>query len=151
MGQVRDTFRVNVPPERIWAIAVDPKRIPEWQTSVVEVRDATGPLDQVGASYTAVYKIAGRTLEARWEVSRAEPPRYQELTATAPGGGRGTSRVWLEPADGATDARVEIDYELPGGFLGQFANRLFVERALERDIRHSNENIKAIAETDATG
>jgi hypothetical protein len=142
---------VNAAPERIWAIAVDPNRLPEWQTTVVEVRDATGPLDQVGASYTALYRIAGGTLEGRWEVTRADAPRYQELTGTAPGGGRATSRVWLEPAGGATEARVEIEYELPGGFLGQFASRLFVESALERDLRLSNEKIKAIAESEARG
>jgi uncharacterized membrane protein len=43
---------------------------------------------------------------------------------------------------------IEVDYELPGGFVGGVADKLFVERAIERDIKHSLENFKAICEAD---
>jgi uncharacterized membrane protein len=39
-----------------------------------------------------------------------------------------------------------MEYELPGGLIGDLANRLFMERALERQMRHSNENLKALCE-----
>lgn len=111
------------------------------------MKDATGDrLDQVGTRYTAVNPLAGRPIEGQWEVTQAEPNRVLEMTGTAPGGGRAVSRAVFADADGATDATIELDYELPGGFLGQFANRLYVERALQRDIRHSTENVKALCE-----
>ncbi|MGH2356885.1 MAG: hypothetical protein ACRDGJ_02595 [Candidatus Limnocylindria bacterium] len=44
---------------------------------------------------------------------------------------------------------VELDYELPGGLAGDIADKLFMERAIERRIRHSNENLKALAEAKA--
>lgn len=146
MPEVRHEFRIDAPTDRVWAVAIDANRIAEWQTNIVEIRDVTGRLDHVGARYTAVNKLAGRPLEAEWEVTQAEPNRLLELTGKAPGGGRAMSRIRLLPSDGATDMKVELDYELPGGFLGQFANRLFVERALQRDIRHSSENFKALCE-----
>ncbi|MDQ3938031.1 MAG: SRPBCC family protein [Chloroflexota bacterium] len=150
MAQVRDQFRVNAPADRVWAVAIDANRIPEWQTNVVEVKDVSGPLDQVGARYSARNRLAGRPIEGEWEVTRAEPNRLLELKGTAPGGGRALNTVTFTQTDGATDVAVEFDYELPGGFLGQFANRLFVERALQRDVRHSGENFKALCEeTDA--
>lgn len=146
MPQIHEELQIDAPVERIWALGGDPSRIPEWQTNVVEVRDVTGPLNEVGTRYTAVNRLAGRHIEGEWEVTRAEPMRELELRGTAPGGGRAVQQVRYTPRDGGTAVSVDLDYELPGGFLGQFANRLFVERALQRDIRHSLENFKALCE-----
>jgi hypothetical protein len=44
---------------------------------------------------------------------------------------------------------MTFDYELPGGFFGDMADKLFMERAIERDLRHSNQNLKALCEAKA--
>jgi hypothetical protein len=137
---------IDAPPESAYAFVIDASRIPEWNSSVVEVRDVTGKLDTVGASYTAILKLGGRQLETRWEVTRVEGQRLAEFVASSASGGRATSTTTLEPAAGGTDLTIEVDYELPGGFVGGMADKLFVERAIERDIKHSMENIKAICE-----
>jgi uncharacterized membrane protein len=146
MPQVREQIRIDAPVDRIWAIGADAGRIPEWQTNVVAIKEVTGPIDQVGTRYTAVNRLLGREIEGQWEITRAEYARALEIKGTAPGGGRAVQRVTYRPAGGGTDVTVELDYELPGGFLGQFANRLFVERAVQRDIQHSLENFKALCE-----
>ena len=48
MPQVREEIRINAPVERIWAVGSDASRIAEWQTNLVEIRDVSGPIDQVG-------------------------------------------------------------------------------------------------------
>lgn len=146
MASVRHQFHVDAPAERLWQVATDANRLPEWQTSVVEVKDVTASLSQVGARYKSVNRLAGRPIEGVWEVTRAEPNRVLELRGTAPGGGLAVNRATFTPSVGGTDVTVEFDYELPGGFLGQFANRLFVERAVQRDVVHSAENFKALCE-----
>ena len=148
MGHVRQTGHIDASPDRAFAIATDAARIPEWNSSVVEVKDISGSLDQVGSSYVSVLKLAGRPLEARFEASRVEAPRLLEFTGTAPGGGRATATNRFESAGGGTDVTIEIDYELPGGFFGGIADKLFVERAIERDVKHSMENFKAICEAE---
>ena len=52
----------------------------------------------------------------------------------------------LTPVGEGTDVTVEADYELPAGFLGHIADRLFIEKAMERQMRHGFENFKALAE-----
>jgi uncharacterized membrane protein len=150
MPQIREQTRIDAPVERIWDVSADASRIPEWQTNIVEIKDVTGALDQVGTRYTAVSRLLGRQIEGQWEVTRSERGRALEVTGTAPGGGRAVQLVTTTPAGGATDLTVEFDYELPGSFLGQFANRLFVERAAQRDMRHSLENFKALCEQEAS-
>jgi uncharacterized membrane protein len=148
MGHVRQMGHVDAPPDKAFGMAVDATRIPEWNASVIETKDISGSLDRVGASYTTVLKLGGRRLEGRWEVSKVEKPRLLELTGTAPGGGQATSINRFEPASTGTDVTIEVDYELPGGFVGGMADKLFVERAIERDVKHSVENFKAICEAE---
>jgi hypothetical protein len=148
MGHVRQMGHVDVSPDRAFALTVDAERDPEWNSSVVEVKDVTGLLERVGASYTAILKLGGRRLETRWEATKVEKPRFLELAGSAPGGGHAISKTTFEPAGGGTDITVEVDYELPGGFVGGMADKLFVERAIERDIKHSLENFKAICEVE---
>lgn len=66
------------------------------------------------------------------------------LTGTAPGGGRLTWSRRFTPAGTGTSSIVELDYELPGGLIGGVADRLFFEKAIEREARHSLENFNEI-------
>ena len=150
MPEIRDEFRIEVPADRVWSVAIEANRIPEWQTNVVVVKNVTGRLDEVGSRYSSVNRVAGRTIEGVWEVTKAEPNRLLEVSGTAPGGGRVVSSIKLTADAGATDVSVQFEYELPASFLGHFANRLFVERALWRGIRHSSENFKALCEETET-
>ncbi len=149
MAHIVTHFHVDAPPDRVFELGADAARIPEWNASVTEVKDVTGKLDRVGAAYTGVMKIGGRRLEVRWEVTKVDKPSYAELRGSTPGGGRATVITRSTPAGGGSDCSVELDYELPGGFIGDLAFKLFAERAVERDVRHSNENFKAIVEAEA--
>jgi uncharacterized protein YndB with AHSA1/START domain len=146
MGHIRENYHIDAPIERVWEIAHDCDRLIEWQTGATEVRGCEGRFDQVGMTYTFVYKAMGRTLDVRFETTKVARPKLLEAKLTAPGGGTGTSSLQLEPADGGTDMTYTFDYDLPGGFVGDLADKLFMERAIERDIRHSNENFKALCE-----
>ena len=75
MGHVRQMIHIDAPPDTAYAFLIDATRIPEWNSSVVEVKDVQGPLDTVGASYTAILKLGGRQLETRWEMTRVEERR----------------------------------------------------------------------------
>lgn len=149
MGHARNVVHIDAPAEVAWEVGRDANRTPEWNTTVVEVKNATGPLDQVGAEYTATSKIVGRTLETRWRVEEVDPGRRAVYSATAPGGGNVRLVVSYEPDATGTNVSVEVDYELPMGLLGAAVDKLFAERAIERDIKHSGENFKALVESEA--
>ena len=148
MGHIRESIHVDAPIEQVWELGANCGRYTEWQTGIVEVRGCTGLMDQVGARYTAVYKAMGRSLEVTVEVTRVDKPRLVENKMTVPGGGHGIAIQTAEKAGGGTDLTFTFDYELPGGLVGGMADKLFMERAIERDIRHGNENFKALCEAE---
>jgi len=45
MSHVRHSIHIEAPPEQVWAIGRDPERMPEWNTTVVSVKDADGAAD----------------------------------------------------------------------------------------------------------
>jgi uncharacterized membrane protein len=146
MGHARDTYHIDAPPDRVWALYTDLSRYSEWNEGLSEVKDTSGPLDQVGSKFTAVIKVMGRRFEATSEVTKVEPGKLIEQHGSVVGGGPAASSFRVEPVSGGTDVTVELDYQLPGGLIGDVADKLFMERAIERQIRHSNENFKALAE-----
>ncbi len=54
--------------------------------------------------------------------------------------------VGVVPTDGGSRVELVVDYELPGSFLGELLDRLYVERRNEREAQHSLENLKDLVE-----
>ena len=149
MGRIHHEYHIDAPPEVAWALGADPNRMPEWNTTTVSVKDVSGPLDRQGATYTAVSKIAGRPLEVQWQVEQVDPGRMAQVTASSPRGGSARVIVRYEPDGSGTKVSTDLDYELPMGFLGDVADKLFAERSMTRDVQHSGENFKALVEAAA--
>ncbi len=146
MGHVRMTTHSDAPIERVFELVLDAKRLPEWNTSFNEIKDISGPFDRIGTTAEVVMKVWGRPITGRIEVTDVVRPTLLTVVGSAPGGGKMTWTQRFTPAGTGTDAEMEIDYELPAGFLGAMADKLFVEQAIERDARHSAENFKALVE-----
>ena len=149
MARTHDSYYIDAPVERVWAIGSDPARIPEWNTTAIAVKDVSGPLDQPGSRVTVVSKIVGRPLDITWKTERVEPPRFFESTATTPLGGSGRQRVEFQPEGSGTRVTIDLEYEIAPGILGNVLDKLFAERAIERDVKHSGENFKALVEQEA--
>jgi uncharacterized membrane protein len=140
------TSHYEVPIERVFELATDYKRYPEWSVSYAEVDKISGPPEQVGTKFHTFMKVLGRRIEGSMEVVEVEKPRLLKLSGTGIEGGKLTMLYRLMPAGTGTDFEIEADYELPAKILGQIADKLFVERSVERDLRHSIENFKELVE-----
>jgi uncharacterized membrane protein len=149
MSQIRMTTHFDAPIERVFDLGTDFKRFPEWNVSYSEVKQVSGPPHEVGTKVFAVMKVLGRSIEGAGEIVEADRPRMLKMVGEGIDGGSLTSTYRFTPTDSGTDLEVSFDYELPAGIIGQIADRLFVERAIERDVRHSFENFKALVEAPA--
>jgi hypothetical protein len=90
-------------------------------------------------------KILGRPIEAVTEIVEIEKPRLLKIVGTSPQGGSLKSLYKLTPVGIGTDLLVEFEYELPTEFYALF-DKPFVEKTVERELRHTLENFKAFIE-----
>lgn len=147
MTHLRMTAHYDAPIEKVFELAIDYRRYPEWNVAYDVVDEVKGPPDVVGSKIHAVMVLMGRKMEGWAEIVEVDKPRILKFTGTGTQGGSVTSLYRFTPVGTTgTDAEFETDYELPAGFLNQFADKLFIQRSVERNIRHSMENFKALVE-----
>jgi uncharacterized membrane protein len=138
----RDIF-INASPEAIFKIASEASRFPEWYAGI----EATEPDDvfpQPGGKVQMDYKAAGISFEMTMTSLEMEPGKY--MVSQMEGMITGTNRWDYEPQEGGTRVSVEFEYEMPGGALGQLANKLLVERMNAENLEKSLEKLKAVTE-----
>jgi uncharacterized membrane protein len=138
----------EVPIEQVWDLALDYRRYPEWNVGYEEITGVTGPPDQVGTKIHGVMRLLGRRMEGTGEVTHVERPRHLRIAGKGPAG-TVTTEYRFTPAGKGTDAEVEIEYDVPAGYFGKVADKLFVERSVERTLRHSLDNFTALLEAEA--
>jgi uncharacterized membrane protein len=145
MSHVRMTAHFDAPIEQVFALAIDRARLPEWNVNYDEAPEASGPPDQVGTRLHGTIKLLGRKMEGTAEVVEVDAPRLYR-TESAEADKKLSITYRFTPASAGTDAELISDYELPAGVFGKVVDRLFIERSVERDLRHSIENFKALVE-----
>ena len=147
MSHLSTTIRVEATPETVFDLIADPSRAPEWQTLLAELGEISGRAGGVGSSYSAYYRVAGKRIEARFVVTAAERPRIHQSAGTTRGGwARWTSMI--DPADGGSDVRISLEYELPGDAIGSLFGML-TGPVIEKAFHRTYANLKRIAEADA--
>ena len=72
--RVEESVVIGRPLEEVFAYVADPENLPEWASTVLEIRKhGSGPL-QEGQTFASVGKFLGRRLEMVFQVIAHEPP-----------------------------------------------------------------------------
>jgi ribosome-associated toxin RatA of RatAB toxin-antitoxin module len=147
MSHLATTIRVAAPPEIVFDLIADPSRGPQWQTMVSDMGEISGRPGGVGSSYIGYYRVAGRRLEGRFVVTAAERPTLHQAAGTTRGGwARWTTMI--EPVEGGSEVRVDLEYELPGEMIGSLFGKLTGNR-LEQELHKTYDNLRKLAEAEA--
>jgi uncharacterized membrane protein len=150
MARIERHIKIGRPPAEVFALLTDLDRLPEWATIVVGTRDVSEFPLREGCTFRQTLRVLGREVESDWRVTELEVPRRVAYEAAAPGGGTLTMRQTVVSGDGGSRVELELDYELPGGWLGELLDRGVVEEQNEREAEQSLERLKTLAEKAAT-
>ena len=145
MTHVAMSTHYEAPIEKVFAFATDFTRYPEWNASYVSVDEVIGPVDRVGTKVHAVLKIFGKQLPGWGEIVEVEPPHLIRMRSENEFG-KNELVYRFTPEGTGTKGEFEIDYELKSGIFGAITDKLFIERMIERDLRHSMESSKLFIE-----
>lgn len=150
MTYIERSVHIDERPEEVFRILTDLKLIPRWaviaqDTYVRPESDLTG----VGQEFHWTIHVAGVDLETDWVVTEYESGRSVAYKVQSAHEGRLEMRQRvLDAGDGGSRVELEVDYDLPYGFLGEALDRALVERrnqgVLERSLRNLKELVEAI-------
>ncbi len=140
-----------LPAQRHWNIATDLKRLPQWHTGVVETRDVIATPGQLGTTATLMLKGPDRVHEVHVEVVESDEPHLWKNVGHEVGGGMSYTSIsrYTPTPDGGCDWEWEQEIDPPKGLIGAFADRLFLQRYIERQMQQSAENLGALTEAEA--
>lgn len=144
MAKVERSIVINAPTETIDKIALDASRLPEWYVGITEVKpDSLYP--EVDGRVLLVYKITGVTF--RLALTVQELVRGHHISYQMAGMMVGTQEWFYTPESGRTRLTALVEYEIPGGALGEIADKLVIERLNMKNLEQSLENLKTLVET----
>jgi uncharacterized membrane protein len=135
MSHVDHEITINVPVEKVYAALLDVDRAPEWMVNLEEIRNVTGR--NQGDSFEWTFKMTGMKFRGKTIFAIVEPNK--RLREEGSGDLTNTWDWSLAPASAnSTNIQVGIEYTVPGGkILGGIADKLFVERQNEKDLKTS--------------
>jgi uncharacterized protein YndB with AHSA1/START domain len=136
------TAIIPAPPERVWEIACDSSRYPQWVENTLRMVHTDGPT-RPGATMEELTRIAGPwKAVTRWRVTQFDPPRRQ----IQEGEGVTTAKnmaviIELSPAGQDTNFTLTVRYTPRFGPIGAL-----IDRAVRGSITRSQQrSAKAFA------
>jgi len=145
MPCVSTSIDIDAPPEDVWSVLMDPRRLGDWVTIQCDIQDVPEGELSDGDSFRQTLALAGAKFEVRWTVREIDEPRIAEWSAEGPKGSGARVQYELEPNDGATRFRYRNDFNLPGGGVGKVAGKLS-SRVAGRAMRTSLRRFREVVE-----
>src|SRR5438445_3995645 len=128
---ISQKIRIERPPADVFKLIGDPARYPAFLTGMTTWKPLSEQTQGVGARFRVLMKVGSVQVGGVVEVVRWEDGVTIEWTAVQ--GTRTTGRWVLSPAEGGTDLRIEIDYEIGGGAVGGLVERI-AARTIARNL-----------------
>ncbi len=145
MTEIRRTIEINASPEEVFTVLTDLDRLPDWSTITVATHDVPAARLSKDDRFRQSLRVVGRQIDAQWTVTALDRPRHVAYEATGPRGAHLRMSQTVTGDRGRSTVSFEIDYELPGGVVGDLAASI-LERRNEREVEHSLHNLKDLAE-----
>ena len=146
MGHIVRDITVSCPPEKVFEVLAHVNRLPEFSPMTVDVKGPERPV-QVGDRFEQTVKLAGKELATDWEVVEVQAPMLLRVEGRSAHNGRAALTDRVTPtADGGSRVELEVEYDLPLGFLGEIADKLVIERKNEDDAETILQRLKELCE-----
>lgn len=130
--------------EEIDKVTLDGNRFPEWYAGV-QTASPDPHYPEIGSATHVEYKAAGIIFNMSMTVENIV--YGQLLTLKMDGMITGTSHWVYTPEENGTLLTCTFRYQLPGGGLGQLANKLIVERMNSDNLEKSLQALKKVVES----
>ena len=140
MSEVITSIMIDAPPEKVWAVIMDPHRLEEWVTIHRKLTSASrDEMDQT-------LHLRGVNFHVHWELEDCEEPTHAIWKGRGPARSHAETEYRLTAVDGGTRFAYRNEFKAPLGPLGAVASRALVGGLPEREAHQSLRNLKSLVE-----
>jgi carbon monoxide dehydrogenase subunit G len=139
------TIEIGAPPERVYEVVMDPRRLADWVTIHDHLEEAPPGRLERGSHLTQCLRLAGRRFHVRWTVVENQPCERVVWEGRGPVASHARVVYRFEPNTGGTRFTYVNEYELPGGWLGRLAERT-VSRVTAKEVEATMKRLKSLME-----
>lgn len=146
MTRVQCTIEIDAPPERVWDVVMNPRRLAEWVTIHRRIEDVPPTLER-GSTFGQTLSLRGAPLHVEWTVVDVEKPSRATWEGRGPAHSRASIVYALRALDGSrTRFEYTNEFRAPGGPLGAVAGRVLVGGLSQREAQRSLQRLKQVIE-----
>jgi carbon monoxide dehydrogenase subunit G len=147
MSVVESSIAIAAPPQRVWAVVMDPRRFGDWVTIHRELRVLSDGPPREGSIMEQVLHLRGTDIRVRWLLMDCREPNY----ARWEGRGPARSTAQIEYRLTATPEGTRFDYQNefrpPLGALGAMASRTVMGQTPQREADRSLAALRRLIES----
>jgi uncharacterized protein YndB with AHSA1/START domain len=147
--KVETSIDIAAPPERVWAVLMDPHRLADWVTIHRALDDVSDvPLER-GSTLRQKLNLRGVNFHVRWRVTDLEPCKRAVWEGKGPALSHAHTSYQLSPdGNGGTRFDYVNEFKAPGGPLGATASRIVAGDAPEREAKATLRKLKGLLESE---
>lgn len=146
MGKIKKSVDINASRDEVFDLLTDLDKLPGWSTITLETHGTPRQPIEEGDTFTQTLRVLGQSLEAQWRVVHLSKGRKVAYETSVPGGGRMDMSQTISDGDGVSRVEFEVDYDRPDDVEALLEGEV-AERRNERELDHSLQNLKELAES----
>jgi uncharacterized protein YndB with AHSA1/START domain len=147
MSEVITSITIDAPPQEVWDLIMDPRRLGDWVTihrKLNRAPEAGGP--RRGDEMEQTLCLRGVNFHVRWELTACDAPTHAIWKGRGPARSHAETEYRLTAADGGTRFAYRNEFKAPLGPLGAVASRALVGGLPEREATATLRKLKALVE-----
>jgi uncharacterized protein YndB with AHSA1/START domain len=144
---------INASGNEVFDVLTNLDCLPLWSTITLATHGTPRQPIEEGDTFEQTLRVLGASIETRWQVGELDRPHKVAYQAETPDGGVLRMVQQVHDSAGVSRVDVELEYELPGGFVNERAQSVagwvdeaFSGRRNERELEHSLHNLKELVE-----
>ena len=146
MAAIASSIEISRPVDQVFAYAIDPAHLPEWQENVVSAHVDGGGEPQEGSRIVTTRRVGPRQQTMTMQVTELTAPHGWALRGID-GPVRATVTTTIEPLDDGARSRVTIELDFAGHGIGKvlvpFLVRPQSKRGLPRNLQLLKERVES--------
>ena len=115
MTEVHSSIDIAAPPERVWALAMDPSRLGDWVTIHRRMHDHSDGGPTRGYEMEQTLHLRGVNFKVHWELVACDAPNHAEWHGRGPARSHAETEYRLTAHDGGTRFDYRNEFRAPLG------------------------------------